>query len=136
MYEWKDEYKIGIPSIDKQHIHLFELVGQVYIVLNDSVYIDKYDSIVVLIREFISYTKNHFKDEEDYMKKIGYPKLLNQMIDHLSFIEEMEKTDLVKIEFNQDEYLRELLDFLKKWLVYHIIEKDSLIANYKKLKVL
>lgn len=130
MYEWKEEYRIGIPSIDKQHKHLFELGEQVYIVLNDSVHNDKYDNIYVLIKELISYTKNHFKDEEDYMKKIAYPKLLNQMIDHLSFIEEMEKVDLGKIEFNQEQYLKELLDFLRKWLVNHIIEKDTLIATY------
>jgi hemerythrin len=124
MFEMKDEYKLGVDAIDEQHQKLFEIAEQVYQTLKNEFTPDKYDNIIHILKELKEYTKTHFKDEEDYMKEIGYKKFFSQKIDHDDFINKLENIDLDAIDENQDEYLMNLLEFLNNWLVSHIVEKD------------
>lgn len=124
MFEMKDEYKLGVDTIDEQHQKLFEIAEQVYQTLKNEFTPDKYDNIIHILKELKEYTKTHFKDEEDYMKEIGYKKFFSQKIDHDDFINKLENIDLDAIDENQDEYLMNLLEFLNNWLVSHIVEKD------------
>lgn len=128
MFEMKEEYKLGIPNIDKQHAKLFEIGESAYQLLMDTYAIDKYDKIVAILEELSSYTVVHFRDEEEYMESINYRKLFSQKVDHADFIKKIGEVDLNKIDKDQDEYIMEILNFLAKWLVDHIIEKDMLIV--------
>ena len=128
MFEMKEEYKLGIPNIDKQHVKLFEIGERAYQLLMDTYAIDKYDKIVAILEELSSYTVVHFRDEEEYMESINYRKLFSQKVDHADFIKKISEVDLSKIDKDQDEYIMEILNFLAKWLVDHIIEKDMLIV--------
>lgn len=49
MFEMKDEYRLGIPSIDEEHEKLFEIGERAYKLLKDPYTIDKYDKIVDVI---------------------------------------------------------------------------------------
>lgn len=129
MFEMKEEYKIGVDTIDEQHRKLFEIAEMAYQTFKDEYSPDKYDNIVAILKELKEYTVIHFASEEDYMKEIGYKKLFTQKIEHDDFIEKLAEVNLDEIDENQDEYLIQLLDFLNKWLVSHIIEKDKLITQ-------
>jgi hemerythrin len=128
MFEMKEEYKLGIPNIDNQHAKLFEIGESAYQLLMDTYAIDKYDKIITILEELSSYTAVHFRDEEEYMESINYRKLFSQKVDHADFIKKISEVDLNKIDKDQDEYIMEILNFLAKWLVNHIIEKDMLIV--------
>jgi hemerythrin len=128
MFEMKEEYKLGVPHIDAQHEKLFEIGGRAYELLKDSYSIDKYDKIVTIINELSEYTIMHFKAEEAYMESIKYKKLFTQKMEHAEFIKKVSEVDFQKIDENQDEYIMGILDFVAKWLVDHIIEKDLLIV--------
>lgn len=129
MFEMKDEYKLGIANIDDQHAKLFELGDQAYKLLKDRYKIDKYDKIVEIVKELGDYAATHFKDEEEYMKSIKYPKLFSQKVQHQEFIKAVEAVDFNRIDENQDEYIMEILNFIAKWLTEHIIKEDLLIAK-------
>ena len=128
MFEMKEEYKLGVQLIDEQHAKLFEIGRRAYALLKDSYSIDKYDKIITIIEELKTYTIIHFKDEEDYMESINYKRLFTQKIDHSEFIKKINDVNLSKIDQNQDEYIMDILNFIAKWLVEHIIEKDLLIV--------
>ena len=72
MFEFTDEYKTDIDFVDDEHKKLFEIIERTYDVINNPFLADKYDSIVSIIAELKDYTELHFKDEENYMEKIGY----------------------------------------------------------------
>ncbi len=129
MYEMKPEYYTGITFIDEEHAKLFELVNDVYDLLNDQFIIDKYDYIIRLIDELKDYTKYHFNHEEEYMGSIGYKKLFSHKATHNEFIEKLDHLDESIIEENLQASLLELLDFLNTWLVDHILVNDTLIAK-------
>ncbi len=129
MYNFKDDYKTGIESIDDEHRKLFEIADRAYEIMIDDFIPDKYDYIVEILKELKDYATTHFKNEEDYMVSIGYKKLFTQKMEHMQFMEKMEQYDLEAVDENQKEVIMELLDFLGNWLVDHILESDKLIGK-------
>lgn len=129
MYEFKEEYKIGIDFIDEQHRVLFDIADKTYNLLKNEFIIDKYDKIVTLIEELQQYAKFHFTAEEEYMKRINYKRMFTQKVAHDAFIKKMNDIDFSKIDENQDEYILSILKFLNDWLVEHILKSDKLIGK-------
>ena len=129
MYEMKEEYKIGVESIDEQHKKLFELADKAYMLLKDAFSLDKYDKIVEIVEELKEYTIFHFKSEEEYMESINYKRLFTQKIEHEKFIKALDGIDLRHIDQNQDDSLVKMLNFLNEWLTEHILGNDKLIGQ-------
>ena len=129
MYDFKDEYRTGIESIDVEHEKLFEIANRIYETLMDEFIPDKYDYIVQILNELSEYAATHFRNEEEYMMSIRYKKLISQKAEHQEFTEKMESYDLSKVDENQKGVILELLDFLSDWLVRHILESDMLIGK-------
>ena len=125
----KEEYKIGVESIDEQHKKLFELADKAYMLLKDEYSLDKYDKIVEIVEELKEYTIFHFKSEEEYMESINYKRLFTQKIEHEKFIKALEGIDLRHLDQNQDESLVKMLNFLNEWLTEHILGNDKLIGE-------
>ncbi|AIF50435.1 bacteriohemerythrin [Pelosinus sp. UFO1] len=129
MVTWEDNYAIGVEAIDEQHKELFQISNRIYDLLKNDLITDKYDSIIEIIEELKNYTIYHFEAEEEYMKNIGYKKLLSQKVAHNDFLEKMEGIDLEQIDNGHNEYLLGILDFVCEWLVEHIIKEDRLIVG-------
>ena len=51
MYEWKDEYVLGIEEIDKQHRRLIDIANQVLDIMKDQWRTDKYKQILQVVGE-------------------------------------------------------------------------------------
>ncbi len=79
------------------------------------------------------YTKQHFKDEEAYMEKIGYPELDAQKKAHANFIKELAK---LKSEYNQSGgniiVIINANKMVLDWLTNHIKSMDKKIGEYVK----
>jgi hemerythrin len=129
MIKWKDQYCLGVESIDEQHKELFNIANRIYDLLKNELIMDKYDQIIEIIEELKKYTVYHFKAEEEYMQRIGYKKFLSQKVAHNDFLEKMDSIDLDKIDNGHNEYLLGILDFVCIWLVEHIIKEDKLIVE-------
>ncbi|MDO5574640.1 MAG: hemerythrin family protein [bacterium] len=129
MYEMKEEYKIGVPLIDEEHTHLFELVEEAYQLLKQEFLVEKYDQIMNLLLELKAYTIHHFSDEEAYMESIDYPALFIQKAQHKAFVEKLEDLDNMDLDKEQDKVIEDLLAFLTDWLVNHIMKVDKLITQ-------
>jgi len=129
VYEMKEEYKIGVESIDEQHKKLFELADKAYMLLKDAFSLDKYDKIVDILEELKEYTIFHFKSEEEYMESINYKRLFTQKIEHEKFIKDLDGIDLRHLDQNQDDSLVKMLNFLNEWLTEHILGNDKLIGQ-------
>lgn len=130
-YVFSDEYLTGIGLIDDEHRQLFALVNEVHALVHDEFIFDKYDEIMRILTELRNYTEMHFHDEEAYMEKINYPEIDAQRRAHNAFIEKLVDInfeELESLDHNQQEYLQDILDFLAKWLVNHILKMDKLIG--------
>ena len=134
IFAFTDQYKTGIPFIDDQHKVLFDIIRQANELVQEKLLYDKYDEIMDILNELHDYTEEHFREEEEYMKKIGYPGLPQQINAHEAFIERLVKLDLGDMNFiddHQQEYLEDLIVYLLDWLSHHILMVDHKIAEWE-----
>lgn len=127
MLVWKEEYSIGVPLIDEQHQHMFEIGNRAYELLKDDFCTDMYDGIVAIIKELKEYTKLHFKTEEEYMLSIKYNKYFSQKVEHDDFIQKINEVDFDKVDDDPKKYIEDILGFVFNWTLDHILQKDKLI---------
>ena len=125
MSKWDEKYRLHVEKIDEQHKELFRLSA---IVENLDENTTKED-IKKLLNSFFIYMREHFRDEEEYMKKIGYPLLKQHHELHHEIINEF--TILVK-ENHTIKSLKEKMQIAtKKWLIDHILQNDLKIEKWR-----
>ncbi len=129
MYDFKEEFRTGIESIDLEHQKLFEITERAYQTLMDDFITDKYDYIVEILNELKDYTATHFAHEEEYMMSINYRRLFSHKIEHEDFIKKISEYDLNELDENQKDAIADILKFLGEWLVDHILKSDKLIGQ-------
>lgn len=127
--EFTEEYLVGVELIDREHRELFSIVDRANQLVKSYDFSSGYDKIMDLLGELEIYTKEHFRDEEEYMESIGYEELAPQKRAHEAFIDKLENIDLNEIENNPQEYLQKLLEFLLGWLINHILYTDKKIPS-------
>ncbi len=128
MYQITEDYYTGIPLIDEEHTHLFELADAAYNLLQEQYLHDKYDQLQAIFAELKDYTVKHFRDEEEYMESIDYEAIFIQRAQHKLFVAKLEEFVESDLEEGQDEKIQEILTFLTDWLTNHILKLDKLIA--------
>ncbi len=119
--EWKDDYNIGIESIDQQHRKLVSLINQLQTAVDYSTG-EEFEREA--LDELVDYTKTHFSYEEGLMEKYGYAELEPHKAQHRKMIAKVEAV-LSEYEQNQDRAMQDALDFLKDWLIRHINGTDK-----------
>ncbi len=128
MFAWKTEYALGNGAIDEQHQRLFELGRGIHEMLKLKRGEDKYDDLMVLIKELADYTVYHFEFEEGMMEAGGYPDLENHQQEHRRFIDKLDELSTQDLEMFQNKVAFEMLGFVADWIERHILDTD---CNYK-----
>jgi len=120
VFQWLDEYNIGVQKIDEQHRELLSIAHKLQqdIISNRSKKI-LFDTLLFLK----DYTNKHFIDEEDYMTEINFDELKKHKRLHKQLSADF---DLIYSEFKKNDDIpgEVIIDFLKKILVEHIITED------------
>ena len=106
---------------------LFAIIRDANALISQELLHDKYDEIISILDELREYTIHHFQDEEEYMKRICYSGLEVQQHAHQAFVDRLNEINLDVMDDNQQEYLEELVEYLRNWLVNHILRVDKLI---------
>jgi hemerythrin len=128
---WSDKFSIGVEMIDEQHKQLFNLINE----LNSNISGNSSKQIIASsLDALISYTGYHFREEEDYMFNVSYPRFEQHKVLHENLKEQVIN---FKKEFQEggDDPER-FLDFLYDWLTKHIMEQDKKIGKFMDLAVL
>ncbi|MES9975258.1 MAG: bacteriohemerythrin, partial [Candidatus Thiodiazotropha sp.] len=118
---WRDDWYLGIDEIDQQHLHLVDLVNQVA----DSVMTQNSESnddgaAMRLVLQLQEETRQHFRDEEAFMRNHEYPQVSSHHREHALL--QAELSDLIReIEEGKRRLDIETLTSLKYWLIDHVI---------------
>jgi len=136
MFEFTEDCRIGIETIDEEHKYLFALLHQAYILASTDYHSDYYRQLKEILSELDRYAEQHFAHEEEYMEKIRDPELILQRSQHAFFREKILMFDMANIdEFEeQQRVLVELVSFLARWLYSHILSSDILIGKLPPLE--
>ncbi len=127
---WTPDLSVGVENIDEQHKIWFDKADELFEAGRQKKAKDYINTMIDFLDE---YTKKHFRDEEAYMTKIGYPEIDAQKKAHASFI-----NDLAKLKSDYNEGGGNILVILNankiviNWLTTHIKNMDKKIGQYAK----
>ena len=120
--KWKDEYTVGIVSIDEQHKILFQMVGDFQAVLYDGKGERTYG---LLLGTLDIYTRSHFGFEEQCMMQHRCPVAEKNKNAHAKLIETLSGFQQRYHASGYDhEDASRLVDTLEQWLADHICRVD------------
>jgi len=125
---WTPDLSVGVDHIDNQHKIWFEKANELFEAGKAQKAKDYINQMIDFLDE---YTKLHFKDEEAYMEKIGYPELDAQKKAHASFV-----NDLAKLKEDYNKSGGNILVIINAnkividWLSKHIRKMDKRIGDY------
>ena len=130
MFEWRNEYSVGIGSVDAQHKVLFATAGELYNAMATG---HSRDVMGRLLDRLIQYTKTHFAHEERLMQQHGYPGFQVHKAEHDALTARVLK---FQSDFQQGRVTMsvQLLQFLKDWLECHIKGSDQQYSPLLKAK--
>ena len=124
--EWKQEYSVGIDSIDQQHRKLLNLINQLQTAITHSTG-EEFEREA--LDELVDYTKTHFSYEEGLMEENDYPDFKPHKEQHKKMVEEVERV-LAQYQLDQETAMQNAVDFLKGWLINHINGTDKQYSEF------
>jgi len=128
LIKWDNNFRVNVPLIDYQHKHLIAMINE----LNDALQIGKGNDVSgKIVRNLVTYTKTHFKTEEDLFAKFRYPDSARHKMEHDAFIKKVEvfsdELEKGKLSLSMD-----IISFLSDWLSHHILGTDRKYIQFFK----
>ena len=121
---WKPEYELGIPVVDEQHRGIVSTINSLFFGMQHK----HGESMLTPIANMVlDYTRIHFEIEEEFIDKCGFPGIDRHHLLHKELIDELQQSGKKSI-LNKDSF--QFMDFLKKWWVDHICDKDRQFRDY------
>jgi hemerythrin-like metal-binding protein len=125
---WDKKYSIGIEVIDNQHQKLVEHLNSYYESILNGKAKDEIDNI---LEKLIDYAVYHFSEEEKVMNSIKGSNFSSHFQEHKNFC--LRVLELKAKAHSGEEVSYELFDFMKDWVLTHILLVDQKIGEaYKK----
>ena len=125
--KWSNQYSVNVKKIDEQHKKLVEMINELYNAMsNEGKGNDVLGKIIERLAEYAVY---HFGTEEDLFKKFTYPGYAAHKTEHEGFVA---KVVDFQDKFNKKTVLLtiEVLQFLKDWLLNHILKTDKTYTSF------
>ncbi|MBF0449803.1 MAG: bacteriohemerythrin [Candidatus Magnetomorum sp.] len=120
VFSWRHDYSVNVEEMDNQHKEMFNAANELYEASQgDSGKEVLLDALDFLIR----YTEVHFHEEEKLMRSKNFPDLESHQKKHAYLIKQI-KSFQTKYCSDEIKIGSELIDFLKDWIVNHILRED------------
>lgn len=127
--DFSKEILLNIEEIDRQHEKWIELYNEMYRVMIDDQIQDRQSEIELLVKEMYEYTKEHFKFEEEILRKISYPNAVTHRSSHKQMDDTIYKYYRSVLD-NNFVSGRSVFALLKVWITDHILKDDREYADY------
>ncbi|WP_431858458.1 bacteriohemerythrin [Azospirillum sp.] len=124
---WDESMSVGVGILDTDHKRLLEMFNGL---LKTGVATKSKDDLIPLIEGLRDYTNVHFRREEAFMERHGFPDLEAHKAAHRYFVDEVEKLG-GELDGDHTMMLRiDLILLLKEWLIEHIQTTDKQYQPY------
>jgi len=121
---WKDDYSVNNEELDSHHKKLISILNQLY---GECLEVDAENCAGPKLDELLAYADYHFKAEEQYMRRIEYFEIDDHIEMHRGFAYKLEEIERIP-HASQLELTRELIIFIGKWLLHHVLQEDRKYA--------
>jgi hemerythrin len=124
---WFEQYKIGVPLIDADHLNLFKEVARFNEHLQSGMSAEELGKSLNFLDKYVG---AHFAREEMLMREKAYPYYTQHKTLHLQLkkvvfaVRRVFETDMEKVDKEK------LNQFLRDWLIEHILKVDTKLVPY------
>jgi len=130
LFRWDAKYSVNIGILDTQHKNLVRMVNELHEAMGVGSSREKLGQILAGL---VKYTQAHFATEERLMQLHGYPDFLTHKSEH----EHLTRTvmDFERRFLSNEVGLSvEVMEFLRDWLVKHILGSDKKYSPFLNAK--
>lgn len=131
IFEWSNDYSIGVKSIDDAHKQLFSIVGRIIRNFMDNNFEKNKMTCVEALKYLKSYAIKHFAEEEAYQLSIGYHgyKMHKKVHDNMRDV----VIPALEREVTSQGYSMESMEHFAGacagWLAAHVLIEDQAITG-------
>ncbi|KWT92045.1 bacteriohemerythrin [Candidatus Magnetominusculus xianensis] len=128
LMSWHTSYSVGVKKYDDDHKELIHLINKLHAAMKLGLGTQILGDI---LGDLIEYTATHFKDEEQEMKRLGYPKQDSDahIAQHHKFVQQALEVQQ-KFKEGRGGLTLDIMSFLKKWLAEHIVGTDKKYMSF------
>jgi len=122
LIEWREDFRLGVPAIDYEHMTLIQLLNDLHAGLENER--DK-DEVARFLGEVHAKIGAHFALEERLMRERGYDQFAEHKADHERLLDEIRE---IMDEVEADDtfaYEEELSRRLAAWFTVHFRTHDA-----------
>ncbi|MDR2868850.1 MAG: bacteriohemerythrin [Deferribacteraceae bacterium] len=124
--EFTPAMSVKILKIDTEHKKLISLTDTLDKAMKEG---KGKDVITKVLDELLTYTKTHFKGEEEMMAKYSYPGIDEQKQQHTTFVNKIAELQ-TKYKAGNTMISVDAIGFLNKWIVNHIQKIDMKYSTF------
>ncbi len=130
--EWTQDLSVGVAEIDEQHKELIRRMNNFFDAMKNT---NKEQEIYKMLDFLSEYVVTHFRDEEAFQQRCGYPKFDEHRKMHQDFIGDVKqmRSDLEKTGFTAATNAL-IATTLVSWLTLHIRKADKEIGAFVRTK--
>ena len=124
---WDESFSVNNEEIDNQHQKGIEIINE----LHDALINEKEFGNIIeeSLEAMVKYAQFHFSFEEEYMKKILFPDLINHVDVHSNFMSKLVKCQN-EVQKGKIILYMDIMQELMNWLLGHILEEDQKYASF------
>ncbi len=125
---WNKDLVLGLEPVDSQHKQLCDYINKLYKAMQDNAN----DKVLGdLLDKLTNYTVTHFRDEEAIFGASSYPSTQKHKEAHKKFVAKLHDFKKQLLSGNAAMSIN-LMEFLKDWLIKHIMGTDTQYLKYVK----
>lgn len=124
---WNEALRTGIEEVDQQHRQLIDIINELDFAWENNQSPEEFDRGIFLLSEYVVF---HFGTEEALMfaRDGGSPYVERHLGEHRQFIEHLETFKRLPEE-SRWQGVASLVDYLKVWLLAHVMGTDKQLAS-------
>ena len=126
LIQWNAGYSVGVASLDGQHQQLIGILNE----LHEAMAAAKADSVLTeIVTRLGSYARMHLDTEERLLKTNSYPEFAQHKAQHDAYVSKVQAFQS-ELGSRRVAVTVELLQFLKKWWMDHILGTDRRYTEF------
>jgi hemerythrin len=126
LFNFEAEFKLGIESVDQEHLQLVNMLNTVHKLINEC---KKTEAIEYFSLTLANYVVNHFAHEEKFMASINFPQVQEHAKIHANFKKSFAQS-LPLLATYDDAAFRAALTDTFTWIISHIGRTDRKYAQF------
>jgi hemerythrin-like metal-binding protein len=125
--EWKKDYSVGVAIFDDEHKKLIAIINQLHEAFVTGV--DK-GALQAISDNLVEYTLMHFRHEEMYFDDWAYPEAAEHVTAHTKLRQQVFEYRKLIMEKNVEDLAQQMAQFLRDWLLQHIMVDDRKYGTF------